>query len=1118
MPNNNNNTTPDEGVVANDAIVYGVLSDELLDKSITIARGRNREDRDFVNVTCTVEQFLDFVTRVETGPKDGTCILQGALVGKGGQRLAANMTKNHIIMFDVDNGYSYEHIKALIAQTGLFAVVWETSSHGATESEVLEKTLQAYLNKKRIPMAFDDEELAPQVREYLISEKSYVNEVFEGAVGFRRVHASGGVRYVVAHKPLPKHRILFVLDKPYSFSEGGTQQTRIAGWRDGYKTIATNLGLPIDVSGSDPSRLMYTPRHLSSKPKGAVSVFAGTCLDYNMYAQAQAQPFTHNPNLAQGTQGTGEARAYTCVTPGLMAFVKTAKDFDAVGLLQSLGEDRGPAAQGNGRCFACPNEEAHTHITNDDKAFFAVSGDGDGGSAWYMGCLHATCKTASGDDRLWYLDRVCVKHGLNVNSLQPYSNTVQNAQTEVMVEAVTWEMRERLANTPGAIDALINDTCTNNSMRNIEECVRHFIFVGVLQADAYIDELHKLHSTYIKKASLNTFLKQAQKEYKLFQKFNNAVNNNGPNGPNSASTFPDEPDDLTNVDEIWAHWSYETKITALCNRALVMNELAPKVFQDITGDRVVLQKGWDQYFKKKLTTAGMHPIVTGWAKYKIGNVTTGAVTSARMDGALVNDLTENQELAWPVLRRFIDVPIFGPDGTLRLTNGYDASTQCYIHLPPNITWLDVNSNPSAEEVETAKWWLFEALRDFPFTDVFDSADTAPIRDIDPSTGLANVDEDGFALPNMERGKASRTNAIAMILLPFMRHLIDGPCPIHHIDKASPGTGANYLVDVANIIVDGRVAEPTTMSGNEEEFRKNLVAQFLTQPSHLFIDNINKKVDSAHLASSIVSGVWKDRILGKSESVSVPVDSTVIMAGNNLEFSNEMMRRNCPIRLDAATPDPARDRKVGKDFKHDLQPWCMEFRKELVWACHTLIAAWVAQSCPRSNEYVLNSFAEWSKAFTGLFRVIGLVGADGERWFMANSDLYAKDRNEEQDTATGAMTLLFETFGLNEFMARDVMARCTNPFTQKLDDVFPVTSHYEEGMVVALGKWLGRQARTVVEIEGVKYSLSKRMVSGYQKYRFVNMMTQDHPSRAANTHPTNIINIDKGGGEGMFKVV
>jgi hypothetical protein len=191
------------------------------------------------------------------------------------------------------------------------------------------------------------------------------------------------------------------------------------------------------------------------------------------------------------------------------------------------------------------------------------------------------------------------------------------------------------------------------------------------------------------------------------------------------------------------------------------------------------------------------------------------------------------------------VPVFGPKGTLNVKKGYAKDIQVY--MDPDEKFMEVPTVVDDATLYEAKWWLYEAIRDFPFSDAMDGDETLPIKsDV--------LDEDGFPQPNWVRGRSSRTNFLAMLLQPFVRSIIgDSPSPAYHIGKASPGTGAGYLMDVVSMIVEGRRATVQTMSAQNEEFRKNINATLRNGGNIIFIDNINRKVDSGDLAAARTGG-------------------------------------------------------------------------------------------------------------------------------------------------------------------------------------------------------------------------------------------------------------------------
>ena len=55
---------------------------------------------------------------------------------------------------------------------------------------------------------------------------------------------------------------------------------------------------------------------------------------------------------------------------------------------------------------------------------------------------------------------------------------------------------------------------------------------------------------------------------------------------------------------------------------------------------------------------------------------------------------------------------------------------------------------------------------------------------------------------------------------------------------------------------------------------------------------------AILAAALTATEWKDRILGRTEVVTVPLRTTWLATGNNLTFKRTLGRRVIPIDLDS----------------------------------------------------------------------------------------------------------------------------------------------------------------------------------------------------------------------------
>ena len=118
---------------------------------------------------------------------------------------------------------------------------------------------------------------------------------------------------------------------------------------------------------------------------------------------------------------------------------------------------------------------------------------------------------------------------------------------------------------------------------------------------------------------------------------------------------------------------------------------------------------------------------------------------------------------------------------------------------------------------------------------------------------------------------------------------------------------------------------------------------LTVLRSFFIDNVTHTLESGVLAAALTSRIWSDRLLGKSETVSVPNSCLWIATGNNIQLGSEIARRTVWIRLDPKVDRPWE--RTG--FKHDpLGPWVLSrIAVGSLRALLVLVRRWLAAGSP-----------------------------------------------------------------------------------------------------------------------------------------------------------------------------
>jgi len=292
-------------------------------------------------------------------------------------------------------------------------------------------------------------------------------------------------------------------------------------------------------------------------------------------------------------------------------------------------------------------------------------------------------------------------------------------------------------------------------------------------------------------------------------------------------------------------------------------------------------------------------------------------------------------LKFPILENIVRVPIFAKDGTLQVEAGYSEKTRSYYAPPAGLSIPEVPKNPTKSDIEKAKYWILdELLVDFPFS-----------------------------------SDADKSHAIALLLLPFCRSMIDGLTPLHFIEASGQGSGKGLLAKVLlSISCDSNVGI-IPPPRDDEEVRKSITARLIEGRAAVLIDNVTR-LDSPVLSAALTADIWDDRLLGKNKTVRLPINWIWAATGNNAIVSTDIARRSIRIRL---TPEEEKP-WLRQDFKHEsLITWAKKMRSHLIWACLTLIQSWISAGRPQANIIPLGSFEEWTKVMGGILEHAEIPG-------------------------------------------------------------------------------------------------------------------------------------------------
>lgn len=271
------------------------------------------------------------------------------------------------------------------------------------------------------------------------------------------------------------------------------------------------------------------------------------------------------------------------------------------------------------------------------------------------------------------------------------------------------------------------------------------------------------------------------------------------------------------------------------------------------------------------------------------------------------------------LEGVISSPILRPDGTVLQTPGYDPVTGLYYE--PDGASIEVPKSPTIGDARAACDALLEVVADFP-----------------------------FASP------AHKAAWLAFLLTPLARHAFTGPSPLFLIDANIRASGKSLLADTASLIVTGRDIARMTCPEDDDETRKRITAIMLNGDQMILIDNIAGELGCASLDAALTGTVWKDRILGRSEIVEMPLLTTWSATGNNVVLMADTSRRVCHIRLDSKLENP----EERQGFQHaNLKLWVSENRPRLLAGALTILSAYCRSGRPDQKLKAWGSFEGWS---------------------------------------------------------------------------------------------------------------------------------------------------------------
>jgi len=317
-------------------------------------------------------------------------------------------------------------------------------------------------------------------------------------------------------------------------------------------------------------------------------------------------------------------------------------------------------------------------------------------------------------------------------------------------------------------------------------------------------------------------------------------------------------------------------------------------------------------------------------------------------------------------------------------------------------------------------------------------------------------------------------------------MINGPTPAHLLEAQLHGTGKTLLAEIAFEISTGGRFEQTTPSHDEDELRKRITSLLMSGAGAIMIDNLETMVSST-IASALTSTRWTDRILGKSEIVTIDNNVIFALSGNNVALSGEIARRIVRIRLQARDDRPWE----RSSFRHpNIKTYVRSRRGQLQAAVVAIVQAWIDAGRPEGPSVPFGSFESYAQVIGGILHHAGVNG------FMENRAALFEEADTE-GTAWRAFTAAwYENFGVVECTSSDLFPIAIDTEGLELD------GKNERAQRISLGTKLSKYRDRVFGTYRIVRSGSRKRATTWKLDRMGESVNQSESTLSQSETETN----------------
>jgi hypothetical protein len=180
-------------------------------------------------------------------------------------------------------------------------------------------------------------------------------------------------------------------------------------------------------------------------------------------------------------------------------------------------------------------------------------------------------------------------------------------------------------------------------------------------------------------------------------------------------------------------------------------------------------------------------------------------------------------------------------------------------------------------------------------------------------------------------------------------------PTYFVTAGQRGGGKTTVVTMISLATLGQRTSAAAWSFDAEERRKALLSYFGEGVSLIAWDNIPRgaTISCPSIEKSLTSLTYSDRVLGVSETRTVPATSIMAFTGNNIAPKGDLASRSLLTRLTTDRPDPE-----NRSFVHaDPIGWTYANRGRILSALYTVLLG-NPRLCGKDRSPASTRFKAW----------------------------------------------------------------------------------------------------------------------------------------------------------------